>query len=39
LPQPKPRPPTADVIEAKIVEVLETLPPDERFNLMDRLGY
>jgi hypothetical protein len=39
LPQPKPRRPTADVIEAKIVELLGTLPPDERFHIMYRLGY
>ena len=39
LPQPNPRLLTTDVIEAKIVELLEPLPPDERFNLMYRLGY
>jgi hypothetical protein len=27
-----------DVIEVKIVELPETLPPDERFNMMYRLG-
>jgi hypothetical protein len=39
LPQPKPRQPTLDVIEAKINELLQTLRPDDRFHVMDRLGY
>jgi hypothetical protein len=39
LPQPKPRQPTLDVIEAQINELLQTLPANDRFHVMDRLGY
>jgi hypothetical protein len=39
LPQPKPRQLTVDAIEAKINELLQTVPSDERFSLMYRLGY
>jgi hypothetical protein len=39
LPEPKPPRPTADVIQAQINDLLLTLPPDERYIVMDRLGY
>jgi hypothetical protein len=39
LPQPKSRRPTTDVVQNQINELLLTLPPDERYNVMDRLGY